>query len=189
MRSRFVLVLCLLPLVVAAESLDVDGGCLDCHRPTRVRLQAPIIEGQSPGYLLNQLRRFRERHRDSFPMSALVAGMSEADLQALAAELAARSWPEWRMRVDDAAVARGRVRVGQFACEACHGPSFLGEGDLPRLAGQHPAYLRRQLDDFGERHRHHPPSATGAPLTRLGPRDRGDIAAYLHAAGAAGSGE
>jgi DNA-binding transcriptional LysR family regulator len=38
-----------------------------------VRLQAPIIEGQSPGYLVNQLRRFRERHRDSFPMSALVA--------------------------------------------------------------------------------------------------------------------
>ncbi|MDZ3822083.1 MAG: hypothetical protein U0S76_00600 [Pseudoxanthomonas sp.] len=189
MRMRFMLMLCLFPLVAAAEPLDVDGGCLDCHRPTRVRLQAPIIEGQSPGYLVNQLRRFRERHRDSFPMSALVAGMSEADLQALAAELASRPWPAWRMRVDEAAVERGGIRVRQFACDACHGASFLGEGDLPRLAGQHPGYLRRQLDAFGERHRHHPPSATGAPLTRLGVRDRGDIAAFLHAAGAAGSGE
>lgn len=189
MRKRFLLVLCLLPLVVAAESLDVDGSCLDCHRPTRVRMQAPIIEGQSSGYLFNQLRRFRERHRDSFPMSALVAGMDEADLRALAAELASRTWPNWHMPVDEAAVERGRARVGRFACDACHGPSFLGEGDLPRLAGQHPGYLRRQLDAFAERHRHHPPAATGVALTRLGARDRGDIAAFLHAAGAAASGD
>lgn len=178
---NLLLVLCLLPLAAAADFPDIDEGCLDCHRPTRVRLQIPIIEGQSRGYLLNQLRRFQERHRDSFPMSALVAGMSEPDLAALADELSSRSWPDLRIRVEDAAVERGRVRIGQLACEACHGPAFLGEGDLPRIAGQHPGYLRRQLDAFGERHRHHPPSGTGAPLTRLSARDRADIAAFLHA--------
>lgn len=180
MRCWVPLLLCLSPLALAAEPLDVEGGCLDCHRPTRVGIQAPVIEGQSAGYLATQLRRFRERHRDSFPMSALVAGMTEADLQALAGELSARPWPEWRMRVPEAAAERGGQRVRQLACEACHGPAYLGEGDLPRLAGQHPGYLRRQLEDFGERHRHHPPAGTGAPLTRLSARDRGDIAAYLH---------
>lgn len=181
MRCWLALLLCLAPLPLAADGLDIEEGCLDCHRPTRVGMQAPIIEGQSRGYLLNQLRRFQARHRDSFPMSALVAGMSEPDLAALADELSTRPWPDWRMRVDDAAAARGRARAAQLACDACHGDAFLGEGDLPRLAGQHPGYLRRQLEAFADRHRHHPPSGTGAPVVRLGERERRDLAAFLHA--------
>ncbi len=48
-------------------------------------------------------------------------------------------------------IARGKslVTTGNgsrtVACGTCHGPSLLGSGNVPRLAGLHPAYIARQL--------------------------------------------
>jgi len=35
-----------------------------------------------------------------------------------------------------------------IACGICHGDNLKGIGDVPRIAGQHPAYLIRQLYYF-----------------------------------------
>jgi cytochrome c553 len=35
----------------------------------------------------------------------------------------------------------------------CHGEKAGGNGPIPRLAGQHPAYLARQLEAFASRER------------------------------------
>jgi cytochrome c553 len=166
-----------------ADAFDLDAMCLDCHRAGQARVEAPLLEGQQRDYLANQLRRFQERHRDSFPMSSVVAGMDAAMLDTLADQLAARPWPALRMSVADDAVAAGRVRAATMACESCHGADFMGSGDIPRLAGQHPGYLGRQLAAMAAERRYHPPSGTGAPLSRLAPADVDALAAYLHAAG------
>jgi cytochrome c553 len=70
-----------------------------------------------------------------------------------------------------------------MACDSCHGAAFMGAGDIPRLAGQHPGYLARQLTAMAAQTRYHPPSGIGAPLSRLAAADIEAIAAYLHAAG------
>ncbi len=158
--------------------------CLDCHRLGQPRIEAPILEGQQRDYLGNQLQRFKDRHRDSFPMSSVVAGMDVAMLAGLADDLAARQWPALRMSVAQDAVARGRERAASMACDSCHGAAFMGSGDIPRLAGQHPGYLGRQLAAMAAERRYHPPSGTGAPLSRLTPADIEALAAHLHAAGA-----
>ncbi len=50
-------------------------------------------------------------------------------------------------------VARGRALArrgvgGAAACATCHGPSLRGGGIAPRIAGQYPGYLMRQLVAF-----------------------------------------
>ncbi len=43
---------------------------------------------------------------------------------------------------------RGNLYSGVAACMSCHGTHGRGAATLPRLAGQHPGYLERQLKQF-----------------------------------------
>lgn len=68
-------------------------------------------------------------------------------------------------------------------CQVCHGEAgrgFYGFDAMPRLAGQQPAYLERQLRDYASGRRAHPVMskvAQGVP-----PAFYGAIAAHFHAA-------
>lgn len=71
------------------------------------------------------------------------------------------------------------------SCERCHGPTGEGKGDtlVPRLAGQHYAYLLRQLDASVEAAR---PKLTAAHVgiaRTVGRDELQSIAAYLASAG------
>ena len=183
MKTLALLLLCIgltLPAIAVGAAPDLERQCLDCHRPGQVRGEIPMIEGQQPGYLRHQLQRFRDRHRLSFPMSALAAGFDEAAIGALVAELSKRKWPVDQVPVAADAVERGRRRAAELACESCHGEDFMGAGDVPRTAGQQPGYLARQIAAFGVGHRWHPPTGTGARMHVLEASEARDIAAYLH---------
>jgi cytochrome c553 len=163
-------------------AIDLQSACLDCHRPDQ--REVPLIEGQHRDYLHNQLTRFRDRHRDVPPMAGIAAPLDDARIDALSDMLSQRTWQAATPAATSAdAVQRGRARVEELACTSCHGPAFLGSGDIPRLAGQKPGYLRRQLEAFGE-HRYHPPTGIGSRIHTLQLQEAADIADFLHAAGA-----
>jgi cytochrome c553 len=170
----------------AAAAVDLQAACLDCHRPDQ--REVPLIEGQHRDYLHNQLTRFRDRHRDVPPMAGIAAPLDDARIDALVDALSQRPWQAAVPAPTSAdAVQRGQNRVQELACTSCHGQAFEGSGDIPRLAGQKPGYLRRQLEAFGE-HRYHPPTGVGSRIHALEPQEAADIAAFLHA-GAAMSGD
>lgn len=81
-----------------------------------------------------------------------------------------------------ATVARtGAVDKGAPPCANCHGTN--GEGNIatgfPRLAGNEPEYLRKQLDDYASGGR---PQAIMTPIARaLDEKQRRDVAAYYAA--------
>jgi cytochrome c553 len=83
------------------------------------------------------------------------------------------------------AITRGQVLVGNgggktVPCGACHGPSLMGIGDTPALAGRSPIYLARQLMDFqrGVRNGGSAPLMAGA-VEKLTESDIIDIVAYI----------
>jgi len=45
-------------------------------------------------------------------------------------------------------LAEGDAKHGMKGCESCHGPSLLGVGLVPPLAGRSPSYILRQLVAF-----------------------------------------
>jgi cytochrome c553 len=49
--------------------------------------------------------------------------------------------------------ARGNPYSGLPACVSCHGTGARGNAELPRLAGQSPLYIERQLKNYINRTR------------------------------------
>lgn len=181
MRRRSVFFACFAAVAapLPAADMDIDALCLDCHRGGgRGAYQAPVIEGQKAAYLAAQLAQFRERHRESFPMSPLVAGLDDAQLQALAEALSAREWQAATTSAPAARVRRGAALPAAGECVVCHGEGLQGSGsdDAPRLAGQQRGYLERQLRAMIAGSRAHP-----LPLPALSSRDIEDLAAWLQA--------
>ncbi len=181
MRRWILLLLlaCFPPATVALE-LELESHCLDCHRPTQMRGEVPLIEGQQGDYLRRQLADFRDLHRHGFPMTGLAAGMDNEAIMAIVDALAARPWRRSARPVSRKAAERGRKQSSDLECVSCHGESFLGSGSMPRLAGQQPGYLRRQIRAFADGERQHPLSEVDARIYILDDEQVRDIAAFLH---------
>jgi cytochrome c553 len=136
--------------------------CVACHAadgnsPTPAN---PKLAGQFADYLYKQLVDFKARAgkkaaRDNAIMAGMVAGLSDADMRAVAAHYAAQTLrPAAASDKDLAAQGQklwrgGVVAKGVAACSGCHGPDGAGiPGRYPRLSGQYPEYLEAQLKLF-----------------------------------------
>jgi cytochrome c553 len=148
------------PLVRAhAERLAV-GTCGTCHGPhgNSQLPKYPRLAGQNANYLAAQLKNFRAQSRGDPDAVAYMWGMAanldDATIAALADYYSKQTAASNRVG-DPAAIARGQAiyehgveASGVPACAACHGPGAKGNGDFPRLAGQHAQYVLKQLASF-----------------------------------------
>lgn len=152
---------------------DVEAGkaksatCVACHgndgnSPADMY---PKIAGQHASYIEKQLLEFKAAAtggvgRANAIMGGMVMPLSEQDMADLATYYASISVtpvavPEEVIEQGAALYQGGDMERGITACIACHGPR--GEGlesaKFPRLSGQHPAYIKAQLELFrsGER--------------------------------------
>ena len=67
-----------------------------------------------------------------------------------------------------------------IACEICHGPGLKGLGEVPRLAGQHPIFIARQLYKFQDgRNGGSWAELMKAPVAKLTDDDIIAISAYI----------
>lgn len=116
----------------------------------------PRIAGKPAGYLLEQLRAFRERRREYAPMVRLLQPLSDEYLADIAAYFAALELPypaPPSHRVPADALARGRQLAVSGdaarkvpACTQCHGEGLTGvRPGIPGLLGLPRDYLIEQL--------------------------------------------
>ncbi len=123
----------------AADRAAIEAAardCRGCHVLDHPKGSPPIIDGQHAGFLAAQLRAFRDRHRDAFPMAMLSEGLGEDQILALSALLATQPWPAVDHALSAAAIDAGKAIATQAGCAACHGPSWRGGGEVPRVAGR-----------------------------------------------------
>lgn len=175
---RALLLLVTLPVFAAADDpTALAEHCRDCHRPDLARGVLPLLDGQHAPYLEAQLQRFRDSHRQGFPMEDIAGDLDSAQISALAAHFAAQPPVQHVAPQHAALIEHGRARAESLACTECHGPSFEGGGPIPRLGNQAPPYLEAQLIGIREGRRYHPPTATGA---RIGDLNDTDLRALAH---------
>lgn len=115
--------------------------------------EIPAIAGQHGSVLLKQLTDFRheqrwnERMQNFTDRHHLTSAQDLTDVAAYVASLP--RFPPTAKGIGDGRYLGIGASVYFQKCERCHGP--LGQGDLlrnrPRLAGQHYAYLLRQLQE------------------------------------------
>lgn len=72
--------------VFAADAKQLAGRCVSCHGAAGISSNPvyPNLAGQKAPYLLKQMRDFQNGKRSDPVMSAMVKGMSEQELDALA---------------------------------------------------------------------------------------------------------
>jgi cytochrome c553 len=136
------------------------GVCGTCHGPdgNSADPKFPRLAGQHAGYLVRQLKSFKEQTRgDPYAIAymwGMASGLSDPIIDALAQYYARQNTGPGKSH-DPATIARGRdifehgvPAQGVPACAACHGADALGSDMYPRLAGQHAEYVLKQLASF-----------------------------------------
>lgn len=131
--------------------------CSTCHG-TGGRSTSPTfpnLAAQTAPYIEQQLKAFRDQSRADPDAQAYMWGMAsqltDESVAALAAHYAAqRPAPgrpgDAKLEAQGRAIfERGVPERGIPACATCHGDHGQGNGPFPRLAGQHPEYLLKQL--------------------------------------------
>jgi cytochrome c553 len=127
--------------------------CATCHGATgnSADPQYPVLAGQTARYLYLQLRDFKESRRRHDPQ--MEKDLSREDMLALADFYSKQRQVPNGFKADGAKVAAGRRKSDEVLCPMCHHGDFVGQNEVPRVAGQHYAYVKKQLQDFKARRR------------------------------------
>jgi cytochrome c553 len=129
--------------------------CAACHGPggNSTNPDYPVLAGQSWRYIYIQLKDFKEGRRSDPVMSPMAAGLSRDDMIALGNYFAAVKPKPIAFKADGAKVEAGRKISDAVLCPMCHLGGFIGQNEIPKVAGQYPQYIRKQLLDFRAKRR------------------------------------
>jgi cytochrome c553 len=154
MRITLLSLLLVLPFagVAVAGPLDMTGAsqalvCSACHgfAGQSQSNTMPILAGMPAWYFKKAIQDYASGKRTSPEMEPYAKQVVQFGVDAAAGYFAAQKRTASPVKVDPAAVERGRVASAQ--CTLCHGTS--GKGDpskgVPDLTGQPPGYLRNQM--------------------------------------------
>lgn len=156
-RSASVLaVLLVLAAATATDAADAEAGrrksapCAACHGAdgNATIPGTPSLAGQPTFFTHWQLIKFRDGRRKDAQMSPFAERLSDEDMADLAAFYAAQPPKARGSVVDPAKAAAGRPLVDTHHCSSCHTPTLTGQQQIPLLAGQDLAYLRKLLGGF-----------------------------------------
>ena len=105
----------------------------------------PILAGADAAYLKKALSDYAAGRRPSPEMEPYAKMVLQSGVDDIAAYFAAQARTPSPVKVDPAAVERGRAAAVQ--CTLCHGASGKGDASkgVPDLTGQPPGYLRTQM--------------------------------------------
>lgn len=143
----------------AAAGKAKSATCAACHGAdgNSVNPEWPKIAGQHASYIVLQLQAYKDGKRQNALMMPMAMGLSDADMQDLAAYYASQQQtpgmadPEL-VATGERVYRGGNPSRGVPACIACHGPA--GKGNpltmYPKLAGQHAVYTYAQLKAYAD---------------------------------------
>jgi cytochrome c553 len=186
--------------IFTAGAIQADGDptagqaksqiCAACHGLDGNSLmpQNPVLAGQVPGYIAQQLAQFKSGVRKNAIMAGMTQLLSEQDMQDLDAWFSSQTAPPRTVSADDLELAHtgeklyrgGDSEMSVPACMGCHGPAGLGiPPNYPRLTGQWSTYLEDQLLAFKDGQRASP--IMGPIAFRLSAEQIKTLAVYMSA--------
>ena len=156
--------------------------CLACHGANGQSRTAgvPSLGAQQAFYVTVQLLMFRERMRVVAPMNDMAKGLSDDDLRSFADVIAKLPPPAPAAgAADDARMARAGTVVEQNHCNVCHTPSFAGQDNVPRIAGQREDYLVKALRGYKDNSRRGYDDAMASVIAPITDAQILDLAYYI----------
>lgn len=156
-------------------------ACAACHGAdgNSTLPGTPSIAGQPRIFLENYLVMTREGLRGSEAMQALLKGVPDREIVALArhySELKARATDEPADRV---LFERGRGIAARNRCGSCHLPNYSGREQMPRLAGQREEFLLEVMLQYRQNRRRGGDTMMSAALYGIPEEDFKALAHYF----------
>jgi cytochrome c553 len=158
--------------------------CAACHGANG-RMETPltpVLAGQPSLYVITQLFLFREGRRSNEAMTAVAKTLTDDDLRGfseLIETLPPVPPPPPATPPDPVRMARGRALAEQHKCVFCHGAGLGGGQQVPRIGGQHEAYLQASLSGFRSGSRPGYTQAMTEALSQIPPEDLDTLAYYV----------
>jgi cytochrome c553 len=78
-------------------------------------------------------------------------------------------------------VERGKKKAAETLCTMCHLGGFMGQNEIPRVAGQYYEYIVKQMQDFKNGRRTNDAGTMTSVSKTLSDADIDDLAHYLAA--------
>lgn len=191
----------------ASAGKDVYGPCAACHGGNGEGGkdgEYPRVASQPTTFIVEQLKAFQKRKRYNLPMFPYTEPreLSDSDMADVAAYLSALVLPSKAPVFKDSDSALDRLlamekvlvvprvegdtdagkKVYRKRCAGCHGHAALGRKSAPRLVGQYPNYLMRQMELFRKGVRvHDEENPAEGVLAKLSEADLTNVLAWLTA--------
>ncbi len=147
---------CVTAIKVSANELATveqkAATCFSCHgdKGKSTNPQFPSLAGQQSVYIVNQLNAFKSGERINAAMQSKASQLTTEDINNYGAYFAVQQPVKAGGDANLAQAGKSKASM----CLGCHGNSGEGNGQFPRLAGQHPDYLTQQLKNFKNASRH-----------------------------------
>lgn len=184
----------LMPMALFAQG-DAAAGqaksalCATCHGAdgnSELSIN-PKLAGQSANYIVKQLMDYKSGARVNPTMSAMVASLSEQDMQDIAAwyssqQVTLLGADAEKLELGQRLYRGGNKQLAIAACAACHSPTGKGNAPagFPSLSGQHPDYTLAQLKSFRSGERDNDSSAMmRSVVERLTDKELEALASYV----------
>jgi cytochrome c553 len=137
-------------LFISAAHAQVEDrvkACVACHGAdgNSVTAGVPSIAAQPKIFVENYLVMSREGIRGPQVMQALLKGVPDQELVALASHYSALKAEAATDSIDRKLFQKGKEIAHRNRCANCHEKSFRGREQMPRLAGQREDFLAEAM--------------------------------------------
>ncbi|MFH5926502.1 c-type cytochrome [Roseomonas xinghualingensis] len=165
------------------QALAAERNCMACHgeRGVSAMENIPSLAGQQAQFITLQLVLFREGLRDVPPMEPAVEGLTDTQLEDLAAYFSSlpHAVPPDRARRNVGAYNNGAALSNRLRCGVCHLPNLTGQNQVPRIAGQREDFLAQTLRAYRDDKRHGTDTQMNAAVHGLSDAQINALAHYI----------
>jgi cytochrome c553 len=170
-----------------AAAQDIEAGraksqaCAACHGAdgNSVAGMFPNLAGQSWRYIYIQLKDFKEGRRSNPVMSPMAVPLSKQDMIDIANYFAAQTAKPSTFKADETKIKLGKAKSDETLCAMCHLGGFIGQNEIPKVAGQQYEYIVQQLQDFKARKRTNDAGNMTSVAQTLSEKDIENLAHYI----------
>ena len=155
--------------------------CVGCHgvNGNSTMPGVPSLAAQNARYIYLQLRDYQEGRRDNPMMSPMAAGLTRPEMQALATYFSTQKLSSKGFKADPDKAALGKAKADETLCAMCHLGEFIGQNEIPQVAGQNFDYVIKTLKDFKAKNRTNDAGNMTSVASTLSEQDIENLGHYI----------
>ena len=166
----------------AADEIPAKAAmCLGCHgvNGNSSMPGTPSLAAQNARYIYLQLRDFQEGRRENPIMSPMTAGLTRPEMQELANYFSKQKLSSKGFKADPDKAALGKAKADETLCAMCHLGEFVGQNEIPKVAGQNFDYVVKTLKDFKAKNRANDAGNMTSVASTLSEQDIENLGHYI----------